>query len=99
MFRFLKQNDHQNGHLKRKTIVLRKNYTQSYSSCFLFQVAPAVGVVHAQFDAGARFNKTSPPSLPPPPPGVPPTPAQVHKGIGKKKLGTVGGTSCIEQPL
>ncbi len=47
--------------------------------CFLIQALNAAPgpVVHAQFDAGARFSKIAPPSLPPPPPGVAPTPAQV----------------------
>jgi len=41
------------------------------------QRPPPGAVVHAQFDAGARFDRNAPPSLPPPPPGVAPTPAQL----------------------
>ena len=44
---------------------------------FQGQRPPPGAVVHAQFDAGARFDRNAPPSLPPPPPGVAPTPAQV----------------------
>jgi len=42
-------------------------------------VAPPPGgpVVHAQFDAAARFSKNAPASIPPPPPGVQPNHAQL----------------------
>jgi len=60
--------------------------------------AGAGSVVHATFDAGARFDQNAPASLPPPPPGVPPTPAQLaalHGGtvvMTQKKETFMSGT-------
>ena len=55
-----------------------------------------VPVQQGQFDAGARFDKNTPPSIPPPPPGVMPNAAQVagagQQVVGQKKEGFWKGT-------
>jgi len=62
--------------------------------------APSPGgpVVHAQFDAAARFSKNAPASIPPPPPGVQPNQAQLAAITGgtvvmtQKKSSFLNGT-------
>ncbi len=60
------------------------------------QQVVVVPVEQAKFDAGARFDHNSPPSIPPPPPGVMPNSAQMP-GMGpqvvkQSKGGIIKGT-------